>query len=434
MNENIMQSLLDTQHKMLEYWTHASKKMMESVYVPQDGESKKEEPVSNWWEWQKSLFGQSPAAIAFPGMIGEAPEQFRQWMELQSEFNQKWWDSYRKAMSEVGYTWPDKDTFQPLRLSSDFWKDWMEHSQNWLEEKNWKEWPNGMNKSLGNYAELYNLLYKYWEPFSKLIEHGIYDKDVVEKYFSREAFQNLMNKAFNITPSDKWSDMLEKSNDLVEYYIEFLNEFAPTLENTMIVWDRFVTQFTPTAVNPMFKILMDINHYMREMVDPFYTLAGPKKEIQALQLMREVHFNYTSFLIKTAELQGRVIEASHLTLPRTLEDLTEEYKTSKRAPDFNTFFKTFLNNLEDLMVEVLESDHYSKLQNQVAKTGVEARAKLDKLMELFLQGIPVVTRSEEDDIARELHALREKVMRLEGELKAVKEVKKKKGKELVSEN
>ncbi|MCB0563350.1 MAG: hypothetical protein KDD01_03135, partial [Phaeodactylibacter sp.] len=55
---------------------------------------------------------------------------------------------------------------------------------------------------------------------------------------------------------------------------------------------------------------------------------------------------------------------------------------------------------------------YGSLQNEVARVGVELKSKLDELVELSMEGLPLMTKSDEDDIAREIEALRVKMREL----------------------
>ena len=68
------------------------------------------------------------------------------------------------------------------------------------------------------------------------------------------------------------------------------------------------------------------------------------------------------------------------------------------------------------MIEVLHSNEYSTLQNEVAKTGIQVKSKLDKLVELAFADFPFLMNSHADEIGKEAAALRKKVRQLEARL------------------
>lgn len=328
---------------------------------------------------------------ALPGSY----EPFREWMKMQQEF-----------MSKM-----TADT------SANNWiKDAPRQMAQWMEGKN----PMFSLPFTNQYMEVYNHLFRHWEPFSQMIKEGIYEQEVLDKYFSHDAYRKMIGKLLNFGPTDRWSKMLEKSNEVMEHWIEYSNEVAPTMENTMAMWDRSLQKYAPKGINPIFDVLNEINRYIREILDPFYSLVGPHKEVRLMQLMREIQFNYISFHVKVAELQGIILEASNLALPDALEAANEMYRKQKEMPEFKTFFLLFLDKLEFRITQALRSEKYAKLQNKVAKTGVTVKSKLDEMVEWSLHGLPIVTKSEEDNIALELHTLREKIRHLTEELAQVK--------------
>lgn len=401
------EAFMEAQQKMMEFWSEQMQKTTESA-LPEGYE-----PFREWMKMQQEFMSKMTAGAGAANWMDEAPKQMTKWMELQEEMTKMWMDTVRKTAQEMGTALP---VLEPYREAGKLWGNWMEQNQQWMEGKD----PVLSFPFVKQYAEVYNQLFRYWEPFTHMIRDGVYEQEVLDKYFSQDGYRQLIGKLLSFGPTDRWSDMLEKGNKVLEHFIEYSNEVAPTLENTMALWDRSLQKYAPKGMSPMFDVLNDLNRYIREILDPFYTIAGPRKEMRMLQLMREVQFNYLSFHVKAAELQGIILEASNLALPDALEAANEMYRKEKELPEFRTFFQVFLDKLENRITEALRSEKYADLQNEVAKTGVTVKSKLDNMVEWSLRGLPIVTKSEEDDIARELHALREKVRHLEEEMAKVK--------------
>jgi hypothetical protein len=81
-----------------------------------------------------------------------------------------------------------------------------------------------------------------------------------------------------------------------------------------------------------------------------------------------------------------------------------------------------VNVLEKHITVVLESDDYSKLQNEVAKAGLGVKSKMDEFVELSFVDLPFVMRSEANDIAQEASSMRKKVRLLERKLAKVEKL------------
>lgn len=396
---------------MMDFWGEQMKKMTQST-LPEGYE-----PFQQWMQMQQEFMKKLSAGMAATDWMKDAPGQMSKWMELQGEMGKMWTETFQKTAKEMGAKLPDS---QPFQESGKMWSNWFAQSQQWMKEKDPVLWFPFYKQ----YADVYSTLYGYWEPFARMIREGVYEEEVIEKYYSQEAYRELIGKMLNFGPTDQASDLLNKGNQVLEHFIEYSNEIAPTLENTMTFWDKTLDKYAPKGMNPMFDILSDVNRYLREMLDPFYTIAGPQKEVRMMQLMRDVQFNYLSFHVKAAELQGMILEVSQLALPDALEEINERFREKKEMPEFKDFFKAFIEKLEKRVSDVLASERYTHLQNEVAKTGVTVKSRLDEMVEWSLQGLPIVTKSEEDDIAKELHALREKVRHLEEAMAELKKQKK----------
>ncbi len=393
---------------MMDFWADQMQRMTQNA-VPEGYE----QPFQEWMKLQREFMKTMTAGFTFNDWMNDAPKQLSNWMELQQEMSKQWLDTMRKTAEEMGATLPD---FHQFKNSGNSMGDWMTNWRKWDEEKDPAAWYPFFNQ----YMEVYQMLFRYWEPFREMIQDGVYDEEVLDKFFSKDAYRRLTAKMFNFGTPDRMSEWLERGNELLEHYMEYVNDVAPTLENTMAVWDKLLEKYSPKGVNPMFNVLVDINRYLREILDPFYAIAGPDKEIRMWQLMRDVQFNYLSFHVKAAELQGMIAEAGNLALPDAIREMTETFKSSDQQPQFRDFFRVFIDKLEARISEVLASEPYSKLQGEVAKTGVTVKSRLDEMVEWSLRGLPIVTKSEEDSIAQEMHALREKVRHLEKELGELK--------------
>ena len=88
-------------------------------------------------------------------------------------------------------------------------------------------------------------------------------------------------------------------------------------------------------------------------------------------------------------------------------------------PNYTEFFNRYANNLEDYILEVLESDEYSKLQADVSKVGITVKSKMDELIELAFNDFPFLMKSFADEVAQENKSLRRKVRDLENRLYAI---------------
>jgi hypothetical protein len=255
-----------------------------------------------------------------------------------------------------------------------------------------------------------------------LVEFGIYNKEAVDKYFSPDAYKNIVNQFMGFPNTLNISEMVEQANTFFEKNISQFQKGLPNVQNFMDTWAAQTQKAASMNASPYFQMVADFNEQTRQNLAPYYTVLGPTKEVKAAKILRDIQFTYVAFLVKSAEMQTMVYQAGQNALPKTLKAYYEEYQTKKELPDFQAFFNRYVNVLEGDITKVLESDAYSKLQNEVAKAGLGVKSKTDEFIELAFADLPFVMRSEANDIAQETNALRKKIRTLERRLAEVEKL------------
>ena len=279
------------------------------------------------------------------------------------------------------------------------------------------DWPKAMTEFYQHWmADQEEVAKKWWKAFGEL-------SGAPDPYFSGFGFSKAQEeggkfwKAWmqnfpGLFPPDTWTSYLNKTHQGFDKYIEFLNEIDLPFDEIAAFWDRMLVRFTPLDEVPLFRLGNDIHHYLEILANPFYAIAGTPKLMRAQKAFRDIQFYYLSFVLKNAELRGKILEASMAVMPETIRPYMEGYETSGTAPSGADFFQLYVDNLDKHLKKLLASDEYSHIQNEVARVGVELKSKMDELMELSVEGLPLLTKSDEDDIAKEIEALRVKVREL----------------------
>jgi hypothetical protein len=408
------EALADGQKKVFGFWTDASKKMMESFASPQKEEVKGQDLLKEWYSKQKALF-ENAMEIGDPKeAFTKVPEQFQKWVALQAEFSDKWLKYYKDNF--------DTSIELPKSWNAKTWNDWTESSTKLLHDSIMDKLPENMRPHLERFSATYSELKNYWTTFQKLVEFGIYNKEAVDKYFSPDAYKNIVNQFMGFPNTLNISEMVEQANTFFEKNISQFQKGLPNVQNFMDTWAAQTQKAASMNASPYFQMVADFNEQTRQNLAPYYTVLGPTKEVKAAKILRDIQFTYVAFLVKSAEMQTMVYQAGQNALPKTLKAYYEEYQTKKELPDFQAFFNRYVNVLEGDITKVLESDAYSKLQNEVAKAGLGVKSKTDEFIELAFADLPFVMRSEANDIAQETNALRKKIRTLERRLAEVEKL------------
>lgn len=399
------EAFAEGQKKMYSFWTDASKKMMDSF----SNETKSETPedlLKEWYEAQKGLFEEA-MKIGDPKVAFEkTPEQFKKWMDLQTSFSEKWMKHLNTNSSSFGFE-------MPKNWNGDFktFNSWMNDSTKWVRDNIMDKLPTNMQPHLESFTKAYDEMAQYWNSLVKMMEFGLYSKEVVDKYFSPDAYKNLINQFMGYSKTLNMSELVDQTNEMFEKAMAEFQDMVPSID--------MMSNMTAGNYSPYFNLMANMNEQMHESMTPYYNVLGPTKEVNAAKIIRDIQFMYVAFIVKSSEMQNMVYQSGQHALPETMKAFYEEFQESKELPQYDDFFNRYVNVLEKHITVALESDEYSKLQNEVAKAGLGVKSKMDELVELSFVDLPFVMRSEANDIAQEASSLRKKVRSLERKLAAI---------------
>jgi hypothetical protein len=393
------QKMWEAQREMLDQWLAFSRKMFQPVKEEKKsratGKKDKKASTDSPTDWPKSMM-----------------EFYRHWTEAQGEAAKKWMSAFGEMSGVPDPYFSNLDLSKTEENGAKFWKSWMgQMGQLWPYTKSAGR-PAQNLPLLNAYADWLSGLYQAWKPQVERLEAMGYHPDFINKYFSGEAFREALKKAPGVFPPETWTDFLNKTHQGFDKYIEFLNDVDLPFDEMAAYWDRMLVRFTPLDEVPMFRLGNSIHHYLEILANPFYAIAGTPKLMRIQKAWRDIQFYYLSFMLKNAELRGKILESSLAVVPETIRSFVDAKETSEEAPSGMEFYEYYVDNLDQHLQKLLASDEYGSLQNEVARVGVELKSKLDELVELSLEGLPLMTKSDEDDIAKEIESLRVKMREL----------------------
>ena len=421
MKKSQFDSILEGQRKMMDWWAETSTKMLDTFTEGTEKVYAGSESMKDWYQRQQSIFEEASTVNDPKTAFDKVPEQYQKWIELQFEFMENWAKVYREGLKKMGIPMPEMNGSAPEKMMQKNWKFWndkVQENSDWLKKNILDKLPTSMQGHYQNFNEIYDDVLKYWDAFQRMIQFGVYEKKAIENFFSPEIYRSIVNKLMGFKPANNFDESLNQVNLFFEESFKFLEQFAPNLKNWENQWTDYFKQFSQNGPNPFYQAAMDINHSLQENTEPFINLFGHSEPGRYAKILKDIQFAYTAFLVRNSEMQQRVYEAAQHALPKTIQTYHDEYRSSKEMPAFESFFNSWINNLEEHLTTILQSKDYSLLQSEVSKLGISVKGKLDELIELSFEQTPFLMKSHGDDLAREIHSLRRKVRDLEKKVKA----------------
>jgi predicted flap endonuclease-1-like 5' DNA nuclease len=427
---NPFDSILDSQKKAFDYWTDFSKKAATSFAA--NGRKAADTPATllqEYYEFQKSFFEEMSKVGDPKEIFAKSPERFKNWVDVQTEFAERWLKLYKENAEGYGAKIPQWDMLSnPMKgFDSGFngglndLNGFIKKSSDWLRDNVIEKMPPQMQAYYKDFSASYSDLHKYWESFTKMMQYGITQKDIIEKYFSPDAYKTFVDKFMGFKSFGDTNELLDNANSYFEQMIANVSKFAPNATNVNEAWKKTAEQLASNNFSPLFKNAMDMSSQLQHELAPIFNIMGEGKEVKIARLLKDIQFAYVAYVVKSSDMQTKVYQAGSVALPSILKTFSEKYTKTQDLPEYKAFYSAYINELEKHILTVLESSDYSILQNEVAKAGIAVKSKHDELIELMFSDLPFMMKSQADDIALENSTLRKKLRSLEERISSLEE-------------
>lgn len=422
---NPFDSILDTQKKAFDYWTDFSKKAADSF--SRNSRKAADTPadlLKEYYEFQKSFF-EEMAQVGDPKeILQKSPERFKNWVDVQTEFAERWLKLYKESAEGYGTKIPSWDVSNPMKsfaTSTNDLNGWIKQSSDWLRDNVINKMPPQMQGYYKDYSASYSDLFKHWESFTKMMQYGITQKEVIDKFFTPDAYKDFVNKFMSFQSVGNPNEILDNANKYFEQMIANFSQFSPTSASMNDSWKKTLEQLSSSDLSPLFKGVFDMGTQLNHEISPYLNILGEGKEVKITRLLKDIQFAYIAYVVKNSDMQTKVYQAGTVALPTILKEFAENFTKTKDLPEYKAFYSAYINELEKCIMVVLESKDYSVLQNEVAKSAIAVKSKYDELIELMFSDLPFMMKSQADEIALENATLRKKLRSLEERISNLEE-------------
>ncbi len=244
-----------------------------------------------------------------------------------------------------------------------------------------------------------DLMKKWMENFSTN-SYG----DFAKNYFN---FFN-MNSAVNNELMKNWSNMLNLQNNPMAEVFKKMMEMQHLNNNPML--NLF-------QGNDVFGKMMHMYNYMSGSVDqmfgPMFRMMTPGNQKDNMELVTSLFNHWNQYQIKNAEMQYMTYNAGLKALKKIAENVQAKFANGEEFKGMAAFYADWLNTSDKVFVDLFESDEFSKVQAEVAALTHNLKKETEQWMEIMMNNIPVITRTEMDETYKTIYELNKRVKDLE---------------------
>ncbi|MCS6820341.1 MAG: hypothetical protein NZ551_00570 [Microscillaceae bacterium] len=408
--KNFFDAWVNTQAKLLDGLVETSKKIQESF----DQVDVIEKAVSIYQEWadkqrqitENFLSNLQQEEVAMPFY-----ENLKNWAEQQVTFSKHLFSFVQEnnmmpianeGLTQILETWKMlyQQNFEQLGRISIF-----------NQSTNPQEIFNSFLRNTRTYMQMFEM----WQSIYKVIQAGEKWVESWQTLIDVKKYQEILRNLFQFQTQENIQATFEEMQKRLQSMMSFNRSIAsgiPTFD-----W-KTITQYPFQGLEQLSNFNGQFLEHFYKVTNPYLIMMPPSREKELAYLIPQLQEKYTRYALKVAELQQRIYLTAQQSLEKSIKTLVEQYQQTNQLPTFDDFYNLWVNTTEQDLIQLFAQPQYAQLQAEMVKLGLEVKMNLDKQMEHILAPLPLVPRSEVDELNATIYELKQKVRELEKVLKA----------------
>ena len=419
--KNFFDAWVNTQTQLVDSIVDTSKKIQESFSQKDAKGAQANEVYNNWFSQQKEAMDHMLSEIK--GRVGDiTPEFMQEWVSTQQKFTENWMNMVKETSqnftggnSSENYVGNVKKVYEQWntiynQLTTQLGKPFSQ--ANYMPGDFTKDTFGGFIDSSRAYIKMFEI----WQPIYKMMQSNTMGIDSLNKIVDMGKYQSVFDSIFQFMNPTKSNMIVEQGQKIAE----MISGMTKGMFNDPM---QQISKMMPQGLmDKNFDVLADLNYKFTDQfykfTDPYFMMIPASREKEILGLMMQVHEKYVKYYIKASEMQNIVYVTGQQAIEKVVKDLMSRVSETTEPVTYDEFYNQWVNTLEEDMIGLFSSNSFSKIQGDLLQIGLQIKTDLDKQMEHYLAPLPVVPRSEVDEMNATIKELKDRVQRLEKALTA----------------
>jgi hypothetical protein len=407
-SKNFFETMTEMQKKVVENFTGATENLQKNFFQTNFMES---DPFKKWYDSQMSFFNQKGDSKTESNAMGF----FNSWIENQTNQAKTWFDQVNNATSKF------KADINSANPSSDMFNKWMETVNNTYSEMSKSFSINndakGTFSGLFNNSQNYMKMFELWMPMLKSIQNKSFTPESFKQMFNAQLFKNMMDNVFNMQPdfmknmnNDFTSKMKESFGDFSKQTKGYYDTFSQNIHSNLNEGNKVFGQFTD--------MYNQFTNSLNQAVSPLMKLMSPGDQKDQLNSFSELSNDFNHYNILNAQMQYMMYVTGIKAMEQAAENIYNKMNSGEDMSDFTAIYQEWLNINDKNFVTLFDSDDYSKMQSELNAYGMKIKQKMNLQMEKSLAHLPLINRTEMDELYKSFYDLKKQMTEMQKAFKA----------------
>ena len=434
MNEanELLETLVDTQKKSIETFVDTTTKFQEAVKSGKAIE-KTTEICKDWWNSQLELLNEITS-----GTKNETEKTANSSQNMMEDFYKNLFDNQVSNMEKAA-----EFNLNFFNSVSNFGKKSNETNEQFHSiQENWnslfESWTTALNSSYGmlnkslptnfnpdlfqsifNTNTLYSKLQDFYKPYFTAIKENNFSAENLKTLLDPTEYKKITEESFKLFFQDNGL------NSLVDSNIKFVQDYFANHQNSSKEHKEFWKVFTdkfPHLISQDYTKISDvyknISTSYRELFAPMLHFVSNVKEKENFELVLDTLDKSSNYGVQLSKIQNLLYSTGQKASGELFASIFDKSKQQDFSHSFQNFFNEWASINEKHYTSLFATDEFSKLKAELLTLSLAVNKNIEKQFENRVEFLPLVVKSELNELYKTIYDLKKTVKSLESKYNA----------------
>jgi len=427
--KDLISTVVETQTKAMNSFVETASKFQEAL-KSDNAIEKTSEVYKDWWESQMSLFKN----ISIENNSNPIKETIEKSEDLYKSFYDKQLDAFKKAAefnlnmyhSLSNFGKPATETTQSYVDMNSTWNtlfdSWTKTLTSTMDSMT-RTLPNVLNtdsfQKMFNTTATYTKFQEVFKPYTNLNPSN-FNFDTLKSMMDVAHYKNLTEELFkSFFPTNNLSGLMENNAKMIQDFIKTQQNSSKDMQE---YWKLFSDKF-PQLISGDYMKFVDtykqMNTSFTDTFSPLMKLVSDSKEKENVEIAIAMMDKVSIYNSKLSQMQQLLYATGQKVGTETIVWLSEKYKNPSFQTSLQPLFNEWVNLNEKLYSDLFATDEFSALKAELTTISMEIKQHLEKQFENRVESLPLVVKSEMNELYKTIHDLKQTVKSMETKISSI---------------
>jgi polyhydroxyalkanoate synthase subunit PhaE len=269
--------------------------------------------------------------------------------------------------------------------------------------------------------QVYAKMQEFFQPMLNGFQKGQFNFDSFKNQFTPESYNNLAKQMFSGFYNDAsikevYDNAIKSLHGFFANQNNLSKEYFEQMQN---ISKNFPGLFNNTPASGLKEFYSQISNIFGKTFEPLMKIANPGKEKENAEAIIAFMDRMAEYSIKQAELQAYLQTTAKKGVEKIAQQYSEKYGSGQpftQLPSPQEMYSEWIKVNEQLFTELFASEEFSKVKGETLNLSMEVKKHFEKQFESNFSHLPVVFKSEVEDLEKTVYELKKQVKDLQHKL------------------